>query len=338
MHLRRLLPIAGVLLAGVLAAPGAATTPASGLTAATGGIDVDARTAVAPHVGGTAQPVAGGARRTAGGANVADRPERRPSHVSRATRRPRTDGTGSGESDVTSPVLWRPRQGTTWQWQLSGALDLSVPAAVYDLDGFETTATQVSALHARGRKVICYLSVGSAETYRPDYGAFPGSVLGKPLDGWPDERWLDIRRIDVLRPIMAARMDMCRRKGFDAVEPDNVDGYANASGFPLSGADQIRYNRMIAALAHERGLSVGLKNDLDQVAALEPYFDFAVNEQCREYLECWRLRPFLDKGKAVLHVEYELTLSQFCPVTVPMGMSSMRKTYDLDVYRRACPA
>jgi hypothetical protein len=48
-------------------------------------------------------------------------------------------------------------------------------------------------------------------------------------------------------PILAARIDACRAKGFDAVEADNVDGFANSSGFALTAADQLAYNRTIAA-------------------------------------------------------------------------------------------
>ena len=50
---------------------------------------------------------------------------------------------------------------------------------------------------------------------------------------------------------------MCRTKGFDAVEPDNMDGYANRTGFPVTAADQLLHNRLIAGLAHDRGLAVG---------------------------------------------------------------------------------
>jgi hypothetical protein len=160
-------------------------------------------------------------------------------------------------------------------------------------------------------------------------------VLGKG-NGWQGERWLDIRRTDVLEPLMAARIDMCRDKGFDAVEPDNMDGYANDTGFPLTAADQLAYNRLIARLAHERGLSVALKNDLDQIPELVGDFDFAVNEQCAQYDECDALKPFLDAGKAVLHVEYELPAKAFCPLARSTGMSSMRKKYDLGAWRKPC--
>ncbi|MBB4979913.1 MULTISPECIES: endo alpha-1,4 polygalactosaminidase [Streptomyces] len=235
----------------------------------------------------------------------------------------------------TTADRWRPAPGLTWQWQLSGTLDPAVDVPVYDIDGFDHPASTVADLHRRGRKVICYVSTGAWEKFRPDAGSFPAAVLGRG-NGWPGERWLDVRRTDVLGPIMAKRLDMCRDKGFDAVEPDNMDGYRNRTGFPLTAADQLRYNRLIATMAHERGLSVGLKNDLDQIPQLLPDFDFAVNEQCAEYEECDALVPFVTAGKAVFHVEYELTTAQFCPQTRKLGLSSMRKRYELDAWRQPC--
>jgi len=74
-----------------------------------------------------------------------------------------------------------PAPGTSWQWQLSGAPDLSVDAAVYDVDGFLTDAGTVAALHARGRRAVCYLNAGAYEDFRPDAATFPAAVLGKEL-------------------------------------------------------------------------------------------------------------------------------------------------------------
>ncbi len=232
--------------------------------------------------------------------------------------------------------VWVPSVGVTWQYQLSGKVDTSVDAAVFDIDGFDNSAAVVAALHAKGRRVVCYVDAGSWENWRPDAGRFPESVRGKALDGWPGERWLDIRRIDTLKPLMASRFDMCKQKGFDAVEPDNVDGYANESGFALTGADQIRYNTMLADLAHERGLAVGLKNDLDQVDRLVGSFDFAVNEQCFEYEECDVLARFIKAGKPVFHVEYEVPTAKFCAATTEMRLSSIRKDLSLKVKRESC--
>ncbi|MFI9629663.1 endo alpha-1,4 polygalactosaminidase [Streptomyces sp. NPDC052042] len=230
---------------------------------------------------------------------------------------------------------WRPRPGTAWQWQLNTRVDPSVDVPVYDIDGFENTAADVARLHRDGRKVICYINVGAWESFRPDSGAFPAAVRGG-TNGWEGERWLDIRRIDVLEPLMAKRFDMCRAKGFDAVEPDLVDGYSNDTGFPLKAGHQLAYNRMIARLAHERGMSVGLKNDLAQIPALVDVFDFAVNEECAQYDECDQYRPFVQARKAVLHVEYAVPNKEFCAESRRLGLSSMSKNLKLDVWRGPC--
>ncbi|MEW2485676.1 endo alpha-1,4 polygalactosaminidase [Streptomyces sp. NPDC048411] len=238
---------------------------------------------------------------------------------------------------TTSAGRWQPKPGTDWQWQLSGRLDPTVDVPVYDIDGFEHDAQAVADLHRRGRKVICYVSTGAWEDFRPDAGKFPASVLGKG-NGWPGERWLDIRRTDLLGPLMESRIEMCAKKGFDAVEPDNMDGYRNRTGFPLTGADQLRYNRLVARIAHRHGLAVGLKNDLDQIPQLEPDFDFAVNEQCAQYDECAGLTPFIEADKAVFHVEYEVPVARFCPQSTRLRLSSLRKKYDLGTWRRSCAA
>ncbi len=231
---------------------------------------------------------------------------------------------------------WSPAVNTSWQWQLSGTIDQTVSAAVYDVDLFTTDASVLTALHAKGRRAICYVSAGSWEDYRPDAAQFPESVKGQVLAGYPNERWLDIRNLTVLGPIMSARLDLCKAKGFDAVEPDNVDGYTNVTGFPLTAADQIRYNTWFASAAHARGLSVGLKNDIDQVAALQPVFDWAINEQCFQFKECGALSAFVNAGKAVFQVEYKLTAAQFCTQANSMNFNSMRKNLSLDAFREPC--
>ena len=220
------------------------------------------------------------------------------------------DGGGGGAIDEQLPpaapaqLAWyRPAVGVSWQWQLQGALNDGYPAEIYDIDLFDTSAQTIATLQASGHRVICYFSAGSFENWRPDADRFPSRVLGRPLDGWEGERWLDVRAASV-RDIMRARLDLAREKGCDGVEPDNMDGYANDPGFPLGAADQLDYNRFIAAEAHRRGLAVGLKNDLDQIGALVDLFDFSVNEQCFQYDECDLLAPFIAAGKPVLNAEY----------------------------------
>ena len=234
------------------------------------------------------------------------------------------------------PPWWRPRPGTSWQWQLSGTIDTTVDASMYDIDLFDTPQSVIDELHGKGRTVICYFSAGSYEDWRPDKDRYPASVLGKDLDNWPGEKWVDIRRIDLLGPILADRLDLARAKQCDGVEPDNVDGYTNNSGFPLSAVDQLVFNRWLANQAHSRGLSIGLKNDLDQVPDLVADFDWALNEQCFEYNECDLLLPFVQAGKAVFGVEYSGKTTDFCPQANAKNFDWLKKKIALDSWRIPC--
>jgi hypothetical protein len=228
-----------------------------------------------------------------------------------------------------------PPAHAAWQWQLQGRIDADVPARVYDVDGFDTSRAQVHALRRAGRYVVCYVDVGTWERWRPDASRFPRELLGAS-NGWPGERWLDVRRIDALAPLLRARFARCRAKGFDAIEPDNVDAYSNDSGFPLSAADQLRFNRWVARAAHAQGLAVALKNDLEQARALAPSFDFAVLEQCFNYRECGSARPFLRAGKGVYDAEYALATSDFCAQARQLGVNAIRKRLELGAWRERC--
>ncbi len=227
------------------------------------------------------------------------------------------------------PGWWQPAPGTTWQWQISGTLNTTYDVAMYDVDLFDTSPDVIADLHERGIIVICYFSAGTFEDWRPDVADFPDSVLGDPLEDWEGERYLDVRQLDTLQPIMAARLDLAVEKDCDGVEPDNVDAYTNPSGFTLGDADQLAYNLWLAQAAHDRGLSVGLKNDLEQIPDLIDYFDWALDEQCFEYEECDLLLPFVEAGKAVFGVEYELDPEDYCPAALAYKFSWLHKTYDL---------
>lgn len=231
--------------------------------------------------------------------------------------------------------IWSPSPGTSWQWQLTGAVDTSFNVQMYDIDLFDTPPSVIESLHNQGRVVICYFSAGSWENWRPDAGQFPAGVKGRS-NGWAGEKWLDIRALDVLGPVMAARLDLAVAKGCDGVEPDNVDGYQNNSGFSLTPQDQLAFNIWLAEQAHARGLSIGLKNDLDQVSVLEPYFDWALSEQCYQYRECDALTPFVAAGKAVFGVEYVGDPGEFCSITNALDFDWLKKDLDLGASRIAC--
>ena len=231
--------------------------------------------------------------------------------------------------------IWSPSPGTSWQWQLTGSIDTTLDVQMYDVDLFDAPQSVIDSLKTRNVAVICYFSAGSYENWRTDASAFPASVLGSN-NGWVGEKWLDIRALDELAPVMLARLDLAVSKGCDGVEPDNVDGYANQSGFTLTAQDQLDFNIWLAQAAHDRGLSIGLKNDLDQVVQLEPWFDWALNEQCVQYDECEMLLPFVDAGKAVFGVEYSGNAGQVCSTTNALNLDWLIKTLDLGVPRQSC--
>ncbi|MEV4755253.1 endo alpha-1,4 polygalactosaminidase [Micromonospora sp. NPDC049559] len=235
------------------------------------------------------------------------------------------------------PRPWPSGVAPSWQWQLSGELDADVDAEVFVLDPFTTTIEETGRLRGRDRRLICYVRAGSYERSRPDAARFPERLLGGAVaaDG---RRWLDVRQWEVLRPILADRFRLCRGKGFDSVLVADVDGYARSPGFPLGFDDQLLFNRRLAELARSLDLSPGLGNDLPQVAALAPDFDFALNEECVRLRQCERLLPFADAGKPVFHVEYEGTTETFCATSLGYGFSSIRKERALGAWRAPCPA
>lgn len=236
--------------------------------------------------------------------------------------------------------MWIPAQGLQWQYQLQGKLDIKlcvVPESgghcvrpnVYDVDLYATNgvtlnSADVAAIHATGAHAVCYVDAGTWEDFRPDAGEYPASVKGLP-DGWPGERWLDIRATGILLPIINARVAKCAAAGFDAVDFDNVDGYQNDTGFRLTAAEQLTFNEDLAAMAHEHGLSAGLKNDTDQLSQLEGTFDFAINEQCAQYQECDAYDGWTAAGKAVVEVEYHLRPARFCPSADLHGRDAIEK-------------
>ncbi len=242
-----------------------------------------------------------------------------------------TGGSGgtTGGSGGTSGSWWIPPQHLTWYWQLQGTISNSEPVEAYDIDGFDNTAAEVAALHAAGKHVICYIDVGTAENFRSDFSSFPASVQGD-TNGWPGEKWLDIRALSILEPIMTARFRMCKEKGFDAVEPDNMDGYENKTGFPLTAQQQLTYDEWVAGEVHSLGMAVLQKNDGEQTNELEPYFDGALDEQCNQYKECANFQPYLKAGKPVLNAEYSLSTSSFCAADNAAGIMGARYDLELD--------
>src|SRR6266566_5241673 len=268
-------------------------------------------------------------------------------------------------------ALWTPDLVTSWHWMIAHALDVDDPKdmgltdpdgvrlthpapQVYDIDGFYNGAdpncniqdTQghcvqgqndaVRQLHDLGKKVVCYIDTGVYERYRSDAYKFPSYVIGKVDAGWNESYWLDIRRTDILYPIMEARIKMCKDKKYDSIEPDEMVNYSNESGFPLTYQDQLVYNRGIAQIAHKYGITIALKDDPEQAADLVDSFDWMLNEQCYEYNECDLMNPFVKAGKAVFVAEYKVDNGAFCSHAQANNYNAMRMPLGLAGGRWPC--
>ncbi|MET0792949.1 MAG: endo alpha-1,4 polygalactosaminidase [Polyangiaceae bacterium] len=250
----------------------------------------------------------------------------------------------AGQGDTAGPGTWDTiPSGSSWQWQLTGPLDQSFAVQVYDIDLYDNSAAAVSALHAKGVQVICYVSVGSYEDWRPDAAEFPKAVLGKDYPGWPGEKFLDIRALDTLGPIMSKRLDLCASKGFDGVEPDNMDvfeGGMPGTGFPLTEKDGLAYAQWLTTQAHARGLSIGQKNTSELAGKLATVMDWALTEDCFDGDWCADMQPYIEQGKAVLMSEYTDTGVNFgkaCTWAKAHQFSAILKGRDLDAPVQFCP-
>ena len=218
--------------------------------------------------------------------------------------------------------------GDTFTYDLPGAQD-SYSTNVVIIDLFDTSTDNISNLKAEGHTVICYFSAGSWENWREDADQFPSVSLGKNLDGWPGEKWLDTRNGEV-REIMKNRILLAKSKGCQGVEADNLDGYGNNTGFNLSKSNSINYISFLAMEAHNTNLVIALKNSAEIVSSVQPVLDFAIVESCYEYDECCLYEEFISNGKPIFSIEYTNYNDAICTEFQNHGFSLIFGNYDLD--------
>ncbi len=258
-----------------------------------------------------------------------------------STSEPSTPSAAGLPAAAAHAARWIPKPGTTYQIQYDGNYTDSVVADVYDIDMFDAPQGFIDKLHQEGRKVVCYISVGTWENWRPDAGTFPKSVIGNPDGGWKGERWLDVTKRQILEPIMTKRLQMCKAKHFDAVDPDNMDGYENHTGFTISYEQQLAYNTWVAREAHSLGLTADEKGDNDQVKDMSKVFDFAVTEECWKQGWCNEFAVYTARGALVIDVEYNVAPAVFtsktCANTAKYNENAMLKHLSLNAWIVTCP-
>ena len=251
---------------------------------------------------------------------------------------------GDGEVPITQGSWARLTPAMSWAWQLQGPLNESWDTDVYVIDMFAAVGRgRIERLHEKGRIVFCYFSAGTYEPYRPDIHLFDERDMAEPHPGFTNERWLDPTSDRVVK-IMVNRMDMAKKVGCDGVELDNVDAQVHDTSFEVTGDEQKRFIRILANEAHERNLSVALKNSIANLPEVVEWFDLAINESCFRYDECDRYFPMTDAGKPVFHVEYGEALEndpvvreEMCVKARAFGMRTLVLPWALDgSFRLSC--
>jgi hypothetical protein len=200
---------------------------------------------------------------------------------------------------------WRPphlnSQGKPlrWDWQIGRTTPLERKGAravdMYDIDGFLTTAAQVHAIRTTWQaatlphpRTVCYLDL-AWEEYRPDANLFPAATLGNVYYGYPQERWVDFRQLDALKPMIDSRLEMCARKGFDAVELDDIDSFdpPSTTGFQLTPGDAQNLLAYAFNEIHRLGMAGMWKNSPWLSWWGRRYADGAIVEECYYYKACF---------------------------------------------------
>jgi len=266
-----------------------------------------------------------------------------------------------------APSWWTAPLGSQpWQWELSHPLSLSnahdmgtddkLPdgqrapdPVIYDIDGIINPASTVTALHAEGKHVVCYIEVGAAGDYysATDEGISTtyytqlrdAKVFGAKVPGYP-EYYLDIRSSATVSIIESMIDQQCAAKGFDAVETDIDEEFNDHSGFPLSQADQVQYMTTLADYMHGLGLGWWIKNPDDTgnssyATAMHSLADAVLTEQCNQYASCAFLSAYMG-NKAVFNAEYHLKPSAFCSHDDKIGFNGARFNLGLTGTRRPC--
>ncbi|OKH87237.1 hypothetical protein LF95_10375 [Thalassospira sp. TSL5-1] len=247
--------------------------------------------------------------------------------------------TPSQAGEKTAAGKWQAVPKGAFYWQLQGDVTPAKGSRVVDSDLFDTPASQVAKWRKQGLYPVCYVNVGAVEDWRDDASDFPEDVIGAAYEDWDGERWLDISQYWAFSDIIEARLDLCAKKGFLAVEPDNIDGYDNETGFDLSRDDQLAYLRWLTAQAHQRGLAIGQKNAPDLVGDLVDDMDFALLESAWRDDFLAEFKPYRSRNKPVFAVEYRedgASLEKMCGDIGQQGFIGVLAEYDLAGHIENC--
>jgi hypothetical protein len=194
-----------------------------------------------------------------------------------------------------------PPTGTRWDYQLGGARPVPKQVGIVERDRL--------ARPVPGKYDICYVNGYQTQVEQKSFWHRHWKLVlkdgGRPVvDSVWGEWLLDTRtaaKRKALTAIIGRWTDRCAKRGFDAVEYDNLDSFSRSHHL-LTRGDNKKYAALLVKRAHAAGLAAAQKNWAEWNGT-KVGFDFAVAEQCGQYHECASyVRSY---GDHVLAVEYQ---------------------------------
>jgi hypothetical protein len=195
----------------------------------------------------------------------------------------------------------------------NGRFDYQIGGDYKPLPSVKIVDRDRTAKPAPGVYNICYINAFQTQAYQdPWWKAHhpqlllrnsAGTLIEDP--GWPGEIILNTstgRDRTALATIENHWLNGCKAKGFQGVEPDNLDSNTRSHHL-LTQADDFAFAGLLISDAHADGLAIAQKNSAEQAARGRKLgFDFAIAEECQVYNEC----NFYTKayGDEVYEIEY----------------------------------
>ncbi|KAF7303624.1 Glyco-hydro-114 domain-containing protein [Mycena indigotica] len=169
----------------------------------------------------------------------------------------------------------------------SGDFDYQIGGAFTPVSSVTTVSRDRADSPVKGLYNICYVNTFQSQSgsdkawWEKNAASLLLQQNGKPyLDPDWDEYIFNTSTVanrNALAAIVKPWIDECASKGFNAIEPDNLDTYTRFK--QLSKADNVAFAKILSDYAHSKNLAFGQKNtaELKQADKTAGGFDVSVH-------------------------------------------------------------
>nr|GAT51630.1 predicted protein [Mycena chlorophos] len=213
---------------------------------------------------------------------------------------------------LTAGAVASPAAAAITLFDPSGDFDYQIGGSFTPVSSVTTVSRDNSDEPAEGLYNICYVNAFQAQEEDSNWWLQNAPQLllqenGQPVKDPDWDEYIFNTTTDANRQALAAILEptiqTCATKGFNAIEPDNLDTYTRFSS--LTKADNLAFARILSDYAHSLGLAFAQKNTAGLKAADKTTggFDFAIAEECQVYSECDEYSNLY--GNYMIEIEYK---------------------------------